>query len=159
MALSKTEKLSHYAVVVIATLAVIVSIWQVRISERQLEIQREHNRLTVKPYLTISQTLSGEQSELELTIKNKGFGPAKINILELYYQGQTYDSWIPLLSKLGLTGNIRKVVDFSNNTLLSQGDSEVILRLVNYPNEGIGVKAKINFTSIYEEEFSVEVDL
>lgn len=151
--------MSHYGVVVIATLAVVVSIWQVRISERQLEIQREHNRLTIKPYLTISQTLTGEQSQLELMIKNKSFGPAKIRDIELSYQGEIFDSWIPLLSKLGLTGNIRKVVDFNNNTLLSQGDSEIILGLVNYPNEGLGVKARINFTSIYEEEFSVEVDL
>ena len=85
MALSKIEKISHYGVVVIATLAVVVSIWQVRISERQLEIQREHNRLTVKPEITISQSISGEQSQFELRIMNKGFGPARIKNLELNY--------------------------------------------------------------------------
>ncbi len=159
MALSKIEKLSHYGVVLIATLAVVVSIWQVRITERQLEIQREHNRLTVKPYLTISQSIHGEQGQLELAIINKGFGPAQIRDIELDYQGKTYKSWIPFLTEIGLTGNIRKVVNFNNNTLLSPGESEIILRLANFPDNGLGVKAKINFTSIYEEEFSVEADL
>lgn len=159
MALSKIEKVSHYGVVVIATLAVVVSIWQVRISERQLEIQREHNRLTVKPDISISQTVSGDQSQMELTIVNKGFGPAKIKSLELNFKGKTYSSWIMLLNELGLTSNIRKVVDFSNNMVLAQGESDIILKLMNFPNEGLGVKAKINFTSIYEEEFTVEADL
>ena len=159
MALSKIENISHYGVVVIATLAVVVSIWQVRISERQLEIQREHNRLTVKPEITISQTIGGDQNQLDLTTVNKGFGPARIKDIELNYKGKTYSSWIALLNELDLTSNIHKVVDFSNNSVLSQGESDVILRLINYSNAGLGVKAKIHFTSIYEEEFSVEAGL
>ena len=88
--MTKTEKLSHYAVVVIALTAVAISIWQGQLSKKQLEISIRHNKLTVKPYLDIERFTDSDKGILEIRLSNQGYGPAIVKSWELWNDGKKY---------------------------------------------------------------------
>jgi len=84
----KIEKLSQYAVIIIALSALFVSVWQVRISH-------QHNKLSVKPYLDFH--LIQIDSTLEVSFSNEGFGPAIIKKMTFTHNGKNYESLQDLL--------------------------------------------------------------
>ena len=97
MSLTKSEKISQYSIMVIALAAVFVSVWQGMISQRQLEIQREYNRLTVKPYLNFATGWITSGDEWEIVLTNEGIGPAIVKQTEFIYEGQKFNDWDAVL--------------------------------------------------------------
>ncbi|WP_139135223.1 hypothetical protein [Roseivirga sp. 4D4] len=155
MAMTKTEKLSQFVLVIIALCAVLVSVWQGRISQRQLEISQEHNRLTVKPYIDITRFTNSSDKTLEVKVSNQGYGPAIINSFELIYDGKAYSDWNSVLGEAGEGGNIRYLNNYSEGSLIASGKEQVLMRLeTDFNNKNITIK--IEYKSIYNEEDSIE---
>ena len=150
MSTSRTEKIAQLSVVLIAICAVAVSVWQGQISQRQLKLTQEHNRLTVKPYIDITRFTNSTEGTVEVNISNQGFGPAIIKKFELIFDGQSYDNWNALLDAAQLNTGIRFLNNYSNGSILASGKEEVLMRIVTtFDHKAITIK--IGYESIYEE--------
>ncbi|GAB5523173.1 MAG: hypothetical protein Roseis2KO_10450 [Roseivirga sp.] len=157
MALSKTEKLSHYGVLIIALTAVAVSVWQGRLSQRQLEIALEHNKLTVRPYLEFVKNIDGVNDLMEIHVGNQGYGPAVVESIEISYKGKQYDAWNPVLAAANENSNIRQIYNYSQGSVVAPGTDRTILRLKS-ENETKGISVLIRYRSIYQELDSASID-
>ena len=147
--MSKPERLSHYGVLLIALTAVAVSVWQGRISQRQLEIAMEHNKLTVRPYLEFLKNIDGGAGTLEIELSNQGYGPAVVKRFVIEYDGKEYDAWNPVLEAAGET-KLRQIYNYSEGTVIAPGSARVILR-IETPNTHKGIKVRVEYESIYQE--------
>ena len=150
MPMTKTERLSHYGVLIIALTAVVVSVWQGRISQRQLEIAIEHNKLTVKPYLEFTKHIDGSQDILEIEISNQGYGPAIIRRFEVMHKDVTFNAWNPALEAAGVDDGIRQIYNFDAGSVVAPGTNRIILRLIT-PNTNKNLRFKIVYESIYQQ--------
>ena len=157
MALSKTERLSHYGVLIIALTAVAVSVWQGRLSQRQLEIALEHNKLTVRPYLEFVKNIDGSNDLMEIHVGNQGYGPAVVESIELGYKNKKYDAWNPVLAAADENSNIRQIYNYSKGSVVAPGTDRTILRLKS-ENETKGISILIRYRSIYQELDSASIN-
>lgn len=157
MAMTRSEKITQFAVVAIAISAVAVSLWHGRISQRQLEIAVEHNKLTVRPYLEFIKSIDGSEGTLEITLSNQGYGPAVVKELKLMHDGKNYDAWNPVLDAANENGNIRQLYNYDPNSVIASGVDRVILRLKSENNRK-GITAVMIYESIYQELDSVTIN-
>ena len=152
MPMSKTEKLSHYAVVFIAVSAVVVSIWQVRLSQT-------HNKLSVRPYMD---HFSGWSSptDWEISLSNAGVGPAILKSIEFRHKGNTYQSWDGVLKAANLTDRWINSTTFGKDSPFAVGKTVTFLKL-RRPEDSLtsslGIHVKIKYESIYEEPFEKDI--
>ena len=150
--MTKTEKLSHYSVVFIAVLAVVVSIWQVRISQ-------EHNKLTVRPYLDYFYGWSPKGFRLELS--NQGFGPAIIKNIDYRFDGKSYKNWDEVLTAANLRDKRTNSYTYSSNSPFASGKEVEFLELdINQSEIGLlkTLSVIIYYESIYKEDFDLRID-
>ncbi len=134
------EKVSHYAVVFIAVLALFVSIWQVRVGHR-------HNQLSVKPYLDFH--IDQSDSTLHVSFSNEGFGPAILKELTFEYEGVTYPRLETYLKATGEIDNVRMMYNYSRNTVVASGSEKLLVKL---KGSGVrGVKVRMKYEDIYEK--------
>ncbi len=141
MALSKVERLSHYAVIVIALVAVVVSFWQ-------LQLTHKHNRLSVKPYFDAH--LIQVDSVLTVSFSNEGFGPAIIKQMSFVYNGKTYSSLEKYLEASGEKKNRMASFNYNKNSVIASGDKKLLVKLKGMQYRA--VKVVIDYESIYEEK-------
>lgn len=85
--------------------AVVISIAAASISFWQLDLMREHNRLSVRPYLIITPNLAAEKSGLYLS--NEGIGPGIITSFSVRVGDEQFDGlgdsrWPAVLEKARL---------------------------------------------------------
>ncbi|MDN5199785.1 hypothetical protein QQ008_00385 [Fulvivirgaceae bacterium BMA10] len=151
MALSKTERLSHYGILIIAISALVVSVWQVRILQ-------QHNKLTVKPYLDFTIVYSSEKI-MKVTLSNQGFGPAIFEKLTYKYQGKEYSSWEEVLKEANQWENVKGWFNYGPNTIMAPGSELTLLRLAKEDFKQIGIQLDIVYQSIYEENFIRTIEL
>lgn len=157
MAFNRTERLSHYGILIIALTAVVVSVWQGRLSQRQLEIAVEHNKLTVRPYLEFIKNIDGSNQLMEINLSNQGYGPAVIEGVRLSYKNEHYDAWNPVLDAAGESNNIRQLYNYGVGSVVAPGADRTILRLKS-ENESKGISVLIKYRSIYQELDSVTIN-
>ena len=150
MATTKTEKLSQFVIIFIAISALLISIWQVRVSQT-------HNRLTVQPRLNIDSGTStiNSQQEFSITLTNHGFGPAMIKGFEIRVDGEIQSNWNEAVAKMGLQGTMTKAANLPENQVVAAGNEQILLTLIGYQGDNRG-SLKITYESIYQEEFIVE---
>lgn len=164
--MTKSEKITQFAVVIIAVGAVAVSVWQGQLSRQHLDlaqenirISQEHNKLSVRPYLDF---FSGwvEENEWRLLLMNEGVGPAIIKAVELTFDGKTYSHWDALLDGADIrdlrinSTNLGKDSPFKT-------DKEVIfvtLRRNSSNPKPMGISILIKYTSIYDEPFEISTN-
>ncbi len=144
--MSKSEKLTQFSVMLIAVCAVVVSVWQVRISQ-------QHNRLSVMPYLDF---FSGWQTDStwRMNLMNEGIGPAIIKATELSYDGKVYSHWDAVLDAAGLRDKRVNSTNVSNDSPFKIDKEVVFIELKGDPLDPkpFGIHVVIKYTSIYEGE-------
>ena len=141
---NKLETLSHYAVIVIALLAFILSILQTR-------IQHDHNKLSVRPILN---SIIEQGDSLSLAyINNKGVGPAIIKKVSFTYQGKTYNDIEKLLRESGLYKIRMGGYTLHPNTVISANEERLLVKLKG--RELKGVKVQLFYESVYEEVYDI----
>lgn len=152
MALSRTEKLSHYGVVIIAISAVVVSVWQVRLAQT-------HNMLSVRPYMDFFSGWNTE-TEWEVTLSNEGVGPAILKGMEFTYQGKTYQNWDGVLDAANLDQYRINSTTFTKDSPFAVGKTMLFLKLDRTEKDlrnRLGIDIKIKYESIYGEPFELDM--
>jgi hypothetical protein len=142
---TKLEKLSHYAIIVIALSALVVSVMQTR-------IQHNHNKLTVKPYLHHSLDQNFDDDLVTVYIVNDGFGPAIVEQITFTYKDKTYYSLEDYLNASGEIKNRRNSYNYGKNSVFKSNQKNLIFKLNRLQERH--VKVDIKFKSIYDEEGS-----
>ncbi len=144
---TKLEKLSDYAIIIIALSALFVSIWQI-------EVTHKHNRLSVQPYLDYH--LEQTDSTLTVEFSNQGFGPAIVKQITYSYQGKTYNSLEDFLNESGEVSNRLGSYQYGENTIIASGERKLLIYLKN--REVRGVRVNMVYESVYEDqkEFTFE---
>lgn len=134
------EKLSQYAIIVIALCALVVSVLQTR-------IQHHHNKLSVKPY--IDSSVRETDSTLTIFMINEGVGPAIIKNISYIHKDKKYTSLYNLLKTIGESKNIMGSFNYSENSVFSSGKERLLTRLRGRQKRNI--KVLIDYESIYED--------
>lgn len=155
MALTRSEKVTQYSIMLIALAAVVVSIWQSKIAQKQLEIQREYNRLTVKPYLNHSTGWLTSSDLWEIILTNEGIGPAIIKSTEFTFEGVKYTEWDSVLGASGLKSQRKGSWNLGIDAPFAVGKSINYLKLNMKEGEKtgyLGISVAIFYESIYGEQ-------
>lgn len=134
------EKLSHYAIIVIALCALVVSVLQTR-------IQHNHNKLSVKPYLDSSVLES--DSTLVVSVTNEGVGPAIIKSISYVHNDVEYTTLYELFKEIDKSNDVIGTINYSRNSIFPSGKEQFFTRLKGRNARDITVK--INYESIYED--------
>lgn len=147
--MNRIEKLSHYAVVVLAVSALVVSVWQANITI-------QHNKLTVKPYLDYR--LTQQDSVLTVNFSNEGFGPAILEKVDFYYQGKHFKTIWGVLEEMGEVDNWRGSFNYGTGTVISPGANKLLISL-HGGSDPRGIKTVMLYKSIYEEAKPYRLEL
>lgn len=147
----KNEKLQSLIAIIIAIVALGISIWQ------GFE-QRQHNRLSVKPLLNF-EVIAHNQTK-SIMLSNDGLGPAIIKGFYINLDGDIIDAesqnpWNPVLDKRGLKGQISQMWYMASSSILKPEKS---YNLLTWPHDSIpelDIQLTIDYESIYEQPFSV----
>ena len=93
--------------VVISISAFIVSCMQLDIANDQLERQRQHDRLSVKPNIKVYATAENVQNHFGVYITNEGLGPAVLKDVVIFDPVENHslmspNTWPVIFRKMGL---------------------------------------------------------
>ncbi|OEK01374.1 hypothetical protein BFP97_07520 [Roseivirga sp. 4D4] len=144
--MSKSEKLTQFLVMIVAVCAVVVSVWQVRISQ-------QHNKLSVMPYLDFFSGWASD-STWRLTLMNEGIGPAIIKSTELTYDEKVYTHWDAVLDAANIRDRRVNSTNVGNDSPFKIDKEIVFLEIKNDPLNPVtfGIDVLIRYTSIYGGE-------
>ncbi len=141
---TKLESISHYAVILIALLAFVLSILQTR-------IQHHHNKLSVRPL--INTNIDQVDSTMAVYIINKGVGPALIKHVSFSYYGKKYDDIEELLKDSGLIKLRLGGYTISPSTVISADEKRLLVILKG--RELKGVEVDLSYESVYNEVYDL----
>ncbi|MGQ5524137.1 hypothetical protein ACUHMQ_12855 [Chitinimonas sp. PSY-7] len=155
---------------IIAASAALIALCSFYVAKKQAELAREHNRLSVRPFLGIYRKEFGNHP-IEYSVENRGIGPAVIKRFHVLIDGKEviapHGNYIhAAMDMLGLDRNEVSGHLLGVNEVLKAGQEVV---LVQFPNsdtnkslhkELLGklprMKFKILYESIYEEKYEYE---
>jgi hypothetical protein len=143
MSSSRLEKLSHYAIIVIALSALVVSVTQTRIQQR-------HNKLTVKPYLHSSLDQNYDENLVTVFIVNDGFGPALVEQITFTHNGKRYNSLEEYLKGSEEIKNRRGSYNYNKGSVFKSSGKNLLLKLQGMQFRDVSVN--IEYESIYGEK-------
>ncbi len=157
-----TDKIISISSVIIALTAVCVSIWQ------GVET-REHNKLSLKPYITSAPVVPGVGGENGIFVSNDGMGLALIKEASILANGKVFDltinSWPAIYEHLHIKKMCHSESWFKTGTLLKSGEKIKILSPTSSPLESecpvefikllsaSELKLHLVYESIYEEKY------
>jgi len=152
----KSEKLSHYGVLIIAISALVVSIWQVQMAQR-------HNKLSVKPYLRFQLSDSDfgdEDFNHQLRLINSGMGPAIINSIDYEVEGRTTRDFVEALVLSGVTGTIGKhfITTYDPGDVIEEKTQSVLFGINDISKKSKTIRIKVVYESLYGDSFESEID-
>jgi hypothetical protein len=158
----ETNSIIAISAVVIALCSLFITIWQ-------LHINRNHNRLSVKPHLFIDVDISHEDP-IKLILKNGGVGPAFIKNYRLFVDNKEITSsreqlYNDTIKKVGLDGYSYGFFLLSiKQAFLPDSKTDLFV----FSNEGLEnddvenirenlerIKFIIEYESIYKESFTL----
>lgn len=136
----------------ISLLALTVSLWQGWTA-------REHNRLSVKPYLQVTPYLEGQHERVGLYISNYGLGPAVIENATLSLDSRPHDltknSWQEALQQIAIDDLCFRKSWLPRESILAN-DREVPLLSVSSGHPSTCLIELINLLSNHDIALTVE---
>ena len=141
----------------------LIAITAVLFTAYQAYLSRKHNKLSVKPHITVSWA-NFSDAPISFTMCNDGLGPAIIKSYSIEVDGSTVEGQGPELYKnaiiaLGLQNITYLSYNLTEGEAYSVGKSLVLLRFEEPPdrydeiNEVLSkLKFRITYTSIYEDK-------
>ena len=161
------KECAEIATIFIAVLALFISVWSTYET-------RKHNRLSLKPHLSITSEFTSRESQNGVYLYNNGHGPALIKTFSVYIGENELNTSSPA----SFYNAIRKQLNFQklaisvavpkNGDVLKAGESHKILGPVelssNLPEEQLlqlkeglpRLRFVIKYESFYEEKFVIE---
>jgi hypothetical protein len=160
-ALNHPERLISVAALVVASGALYVSSWQ-------LNIAKQHNILSVRPFLIITPHFEGAEGKKGLYLTNEGAGLGKLTSLSISVSGKTYtglgaNQWPNIMRDIGLEPLCFSIAWPTKLAALRPGVEIEILGLSKKAQQGCelelisfltrkDVSIELRYTSLYEEE-------
>ena len=143
---SNPAKTESRVAIFIALLAIFVSFYE------SFE-NRNHNRLSIKPYINAS--MFSKNNSYEVSIKNAGLGPAIVENFQVYANDKEVRNWNRALDEINLN-KYSWMSMLAKGDILSSGDEMILIRLDTVQPERFNLKFKLTYKSAYEEIFTVE---
>lgn len=152
------------ATIFIAVLALVVSVWSAYET-------RKHNRLSVKPSISISGVFTDDQDESGILVSNNGSGPAFLQKFDVYIESKKMPNSSPvklgraIQETLGISDIYLYVGVPSPGAVFKEGTTHKILgtseKLSNLSTDQLSRLSKaipkiefvVGFSSLYEEDF------
>lgn len=172
---ARTNKPISSSGTLLSLVAVVISIAAASIAYWQLDLMREHNRLSVRPYLMITPHLTSEKAGLYLS--NEGIGPGiitsfKIRVADEQFDGLGDSRWPAVLKKARLDpacfskgwptkgaavrpGNEIAILTPTKSTLFGG----LCLLQLNFFLQNNEVFADMEYESLYKERFTFSAPL
>lgn len=159
------HKTERYAIIAIAILALIATIWQ------GVE-NRRHYRVSMRPHLMLSSGYFEEFDNFAIKISNGGLGPAIIKSFALIVDGNPLDgsklsSWDSVIAQLELSGFDYKARTMPAEHVIISGKSVILIRTKTPLNsnstqeyyEGMSqaferLEIQVRYDSFYGESFA-----
>lgn len=144
---TKSQKLDSLALLIIALSAVVVSIWQANLT-------REHNRLTVQPYVKFGSVgvPGSEDNEIQFTIHNKGAGAALIKDFQIETNGTTYDSWQEMFAAIDSTISVPQTSTVGSGMVLAPNEVLIMSTISRASSDyNYSIFLSVEFESLYGE--------
>jgi len=138
---------------VAAVIAALVGLLALCVSGYTAYIQRQQVRAQVWPYLETG--ISGSKRELSLV--NKGVGPALIRSVQIYVDGKPQRNWDAVYAALGLKFEYRPPYSTVNRVVLSAGEriTQVLFRdsddFNRYAKQATRVQMRLCYCSTMNE--------
>ena len=134
------------ASLVVAVCAMIATVWQAAIA-------RKHNRLTVRPVLTLYR----REAEGIIHVRNNGSGPAIVISYELYSKGNR----LSLDALDGIFSTVTDVPELTPGVAIAVGESVELIKAVTYLEASHveplqDLRFRIVYESIYGERRVLE---
>lgn len=131
---------------VVALCAMVATVWQGAIA-------RKHNRLSVRPVLTLCR----RETEGVISIRNNGSGPALLISYELYSNGEL----LSLHALDGIFPTVTDVPELTPGTAIAVGESIELIKAVtfleaNHIQPMQDLRFRIVYESIYGERRTLE---
>lgn len=159
-----TDTIIAFCASIIALCALSVSIWQC------IET-RKHNKLSVRPCLSMRVIVSKQAPYIGIQIENNGIGPAIIKKCIVFVDKtpfliDSYESWVKAGTAARIFDKKASFLTLPEGTVIKEGQN---ISLIAYPKENQteeGIKkieealayhlrVKIIYESIYKEKFEV----
>ncbi|TQV74963.1 hypothetical protein FLL45_08450 [Aliikangiella marina] len=160
-----TEKKEFNIELYLGIIATFIALLSVAIAVWEGSETRTHNRLSVKPILIMSKTFNITQAEdgsnqtttLQLSIVNRGLGPAIVKNVSLLPSagGKPFNDWKSALSSIGFSRLIQTSVDLDSNSVIEPGDEQVLLVIDWQGTDEGDLSVLVEYQSMYEEPFEV----
>lgn len=136
------DKILNRVVLIAGLLAIFISFWQAFDA-------REHNRLSLKPYITSAYTVTGVDNNDGVFVSNDGMGPAFIKEAYIIANGKTFDlatnSWPAIYDHLHIKNGCHTERWFKMGSVIKSGDK---IKLI-YPTSATNDKECVNqFTDL-----------
>jgi hypothetical protein len=160
----KTERKISLSALFISFLALGLAWWQ-------LELGRKHNKLSLKPLLTITPYSEGKDGKNGVFISNQGLGPAILKDFTVTIDGKTYkglgeNKWTEALKAAKTEPLCYKHGWPTSNSIIKVGEEIAILTptAANIPicnlamfvlQMGKNISISIEYESLYEEKYTV----
>lgn len=157
----------------VAVVATAVSLAAAFFSWKQLEISREHNRLSLQPALQLAPYAEGPGGRNGLYLSNEGIGPARLTGFEVRAGQHVFpklgqDQWKEALAAVGVEPSCFASGWPQPATVLRVGFERELLRLTRAERSdpcymelikligGQGVDVVIDYESMYEDRQQLE---
>ncbi len=144
MSKTKNRGFDSIAVLIVALAAVVVAVWQANLT-------RQHNRLTVKPFLDVDISV---QEAAFLKIKNKGEGAALVTSFELKWDNKKFNDWVELFQAADGLNTVGLSRTFKEGDVIGAHEELVLCQLPTGASKRIGIIIVINYESIYGEPYT-----
>ncbi len=164
--LSWTQLGSALAVVV-SIIALLVSLYETRLMNKQYDLMMTQHKTSVWPHLSASLSSSiSEEKKIRLTLTNKGIGPAMISEVNIFFKGTLITSYDQLNSIVASTLEEDAFLlgtDAFNEKVLSPEEKYDVM-LLSFPSEKSSFLNVEDFTyqvcycSVYQECWNLKQD-
>ncbi len=146
--------------IIVSTASVVIALCALIFTAWQFYLQRTHNRISVRPHLSMFTTTERHNNEakLQVLLVNNGLGPAFINHFKVYHNGQECEPNAAVFAVLGDLKENMSVTILGDDYAMPANETRCLLS-VTFPalsNENVEqVKDKINSLDIVIEYSSV----
>ena len=161
-----------FATIIVAIAAVWMAKKQANVSESQLEVMREHNKLTVRPHLKITTMESGHKRLLKFYLNNVGAGPALFTEWHIWVDGKPFSpplmpvDWVAIVKAAGIVDYDAHGLCLKPGAVLAAGQQDLLFKvklsnskreiktLTELHQKTWAIKIRLDYESLYEEQFT-----
>jgi hypothetical protein len=158
--ISRAARIRARPEIIISTCSAVIAIAAVWVTVWQAQAMMRHDRLMVKPPITIWRVYEEEKPCLRLELRNYGLGPAFVDKIKVLgdtkaYSVETRAQWAPIMKDLGLSTSDYAAI--TGEMIVPSGGVLTILKFLTVPGnwqkkiDHLGLR--VRYRSAYDEKY------